>query len=63
MGGGREPRHVATGLGDDHLRNLLPHAGNGLQQLDLMHPRLAGIHDGCLQLLQGLLDQVQSTQH
>ena len=43
MGGGREPGHVRAGLGDDHLRDLLPDAGNGLQQLDLMLPRLAGV--------------------
>src|SRR5688572_5120800 len=63
MGGGRKPRHVATGLGDEHLRDLLPHAGNGLQQLDLMRPRLAGLDNDRVQLGQGLLDQVQPTQH
>ena len=38
MGGGREPCHVTTGFGDDHLRDLRSDAGNGLQQLDLVLP-------------------------
>jgi hypothetical protein len=40
-----------------------PHAGDGLQQLDLMRPRLAGLGDHRVQLRHGLLDQVQPTQH
>ena len=63
MGGGREPGHVRAGLGDDHLRDLRPDPGDGLQQLDLVLPRLAGLGDHRVQLGQGLLDQVQPTQH
>ena len=38
---GREAGHVPAGLSDDHLRDLLPDSRNGLQQLDLVRPRLA----------------------
>jgi hypothetical protein len=49
---GRELRHVATGLGDDDLRHLRPHPRDGLQQLDLMRPRLTGGLDRAVDLRQ-----------
>jgi hypothetical protein len=48
---------------DDHLRHLLSHPGNGLQQLNLMRPRLAGLDNDRVQFSHGLLDQIQPTQH
>jgi hypothetical protein len=63
MGGGREPGHVRAGLSDNCFRDFRPDARNGLQQLDLVPPRLARLGDHRVQLGQGLLDQVQPTKH
>jgi hypothetical protein len=51
-----------AGLGDDHLGNLDPDTGNGLQQLDLMRPRLARRLDHRIEFGQRRLDQIQAVQ-
>jgi hypothetical protein len=39
VGGGAEPAHITTGLGDDHLSGGLADPGNGLKPLKLAGER------------------------
>ena len=62
MRGSRELGHVATGLGDDDLRNPWTDTGDGLQQLDLVGPRLTRRLDDSVEFGHRLLDPVQPVQ-
>lgn len=61
MGGG-EAGHVRTGLGHDHLGNLLPDPGDGLEQVELVLPRPAGLGDHGVQLGDRAVDVIEPVQ-
>jgi hypothetical protein len=60
---GREAGHVRAGLGDDHLRDLLSYARNGLQQFQLVRPRGERGGEHSIEFGEGVLDQLQAVQH
>jgi hypothetical protein len=57
-----ETGHVGPRLGHDHLRHLLPDAGDRLQQLDLVRPGLAGLSYRAVEVGQGGLHHVEAAE-